>query len=53
MHKDTKQGVWMINIRKLDNGHIFVQYQQDGAALDAGFESWAKFIKWLKEKVTQ
>jgi hypothetical protein len=33
-----------INARQLGNGAIFVQYQQDGRAKDAAFQSWAEFM---------
>jgi hypothetical protein len=36
-----------INARILGNSHIFVQYQEDGKAKDAGFSSWGAFIAWL------
>lgn len=40
-----------LTIRVLGNGHILVQYQKDGKALDAGFSDWNKFIVWLSEEV--
>jgi len=36
-----------LNVRRLGNGHILVQYQEDGKAKDAGFSSWHDFIFWL------
>jgi hypothetical protein len=32
-----------LNIRVLGNGHIFVQYQMNGKAHDAGFDGWVSF----------
>jgi len=37
-----------MNVRALGNGHILVQYQEDGKAKDAGFNSWEDFIEWQK-----
>lgn len=39
-----------VNIRILGNKHVFVQYQRDGKAYDAGFKDWQEFIEWLKEQ---
>lgn len=40
-----------VNARKLGNGAIFVQYQQDGKAKDAAFSSWDEYVAWLKAEV--
>lgn len=41
-----------LNVRVLGNGHIFVQYQEDGKARDAGFPHWFAFLDWLRIKVS-
>jgi hypothetical protein len=40
-----------LNVRVLGNGAIFVSYQEDGKAKDAGFVDWHEFIHWLTDKV--
>ncbi len=40
-----------VNARVLGNGHVFVQYQQDGKSKDAGFSCWDDFIDWLYNEV--
>ena len=42
-----------INVRVLGNKHIFVQYWDNGHARDAGFNSWAEFIIWLKATIAK
>jgi hypothetical protein len=41
-----------LNVRVLSNGAIFVQYQEQGKSKDAAFLTWAEFIKWLTDQVT-
>lgn len=36
-----------LNARVLGNGAVYVQYQQDGKAKDAGFTDWNSFVGWL------
>ena len=40
-----------LNIRVLSNGAIFVQYQENGKAFDAGFRNWEEFLEWLPLKI--
>ncbi len=40
-----------LNVRVLDNGAVFVQYQEDGRAKDAAFIDWSVFLEWLAVKV--
>ncbi len=40
-----------LNVRELGNGAVLVQYQEDGKAYDAGFDSWASFITWITATV--
>jgi len=42
-----------INVRVLGNGHILVQYQENGKAKDAGFSNWHDFSDWLLGKVIE
>jgi len=42
-----------VNARLLDNGHVYVQYQEDGKAKNAGFANWAGFISWLTDEVNR
>lgn len=36
-----------LNVRKLGNSAVLVQYQEDGKSKDAGFMCWVDFITWL------
>lgn len=40
-----------LNVRVLSNDAIFVQYQENGKALDAAFMTWEDYIAWLSAKV--
>lgn len=40
-----------LNVRKLGNDAVLVQYQEDGKAKDAAFPSWDELVAWLKGKV--
>lgn len=42
-----------LNVRKLGNNAILVQYQEDGKAKDAAFLSWIDFIAWLQIKIEE
>ncbi len=42
-----------LNVRKLGNGAVLVQYQEDGKSRDAGFASWNLFLMWLDAKLNR
>lgn len=43
--------IFNLNARRLTDGTIFVQYQEDGRAKDGSHATWEAFVAWLRTKV--